>query len=87
MVPRFAFLGMTAVVAMSLLILAAAYVSFNIFRNEIALTEKAMPRSTPPLARATSSTTADVANIYKGARIIVVCSELNETQKSDVGCP
>lgn len=87
MVSRFAFLGMIAVAAMTLLIWAAAYVSFNIFRNEIALTEKAMATSTPPLARAASAITTDVANIYKGARIIVVCSQLEETQKSGSGCP
>ena len=63
MVPRFAFLSMTAVAAMTLLIWAAAYVSFNIFRNEIALTEKAMPKSTAPLARAASSIAAYTGTI------------------------
>ena len=87
MLPRFALLGMTTIAAMTLLIWAAAYSLFNIFRNEVASTEKSTPKSTAPPASAASSTATDVSNIYNGARIIVVCSELDETQKSQTSCP
>ena len=87
MLPRFALLGMTTIAAMSLIIWGAAYTSLHIFRDEVASLQKSAPRSTPLPIVATSSTAADVSNIYNGARIIVVCSELNETQKSQTSCP
>jgi hypothetical protein len=87
MQPRFALLGVTTVAAITLLILiwGAAYTSLYIFRD--APHQKSTPRSTPLPVSATSSTATDVSNIYNGARIIVVCSELDETQKSRTSCP
>jgi hypothetical protein len=87
MLPRFALLGMTTIAAMTLLIWGAVYTSLHIFRDEVASPEKSAPRSTPLPVSATSSTATDVSNIYNGARIIVVCSELDETQKSQTSCP
>ena len=87
MLPRFALLGMTTIAAMTLLVWGAAYTSLHIFRDEVASLQKSAPRSTPLPIIATSSTATDVSNIYNGARIIVVCSELNETQKSQTSCP
>lgn len=85
--PRFALLGMTTIAAMTLLIWGAAYTSLYIFRNEVASPERPMPKSTPRPLRAASSTGTDVSTIYNGARIIVVCSELEETEKSQTNCP
>ena len=87
MLPRFALLGMTTIAAMTLLIWGAAYTSLHIFRDEVASLQKSAPRPTPHPVSATSATTTDVSNIYNGARIIVVCSELEETQKSQTRCP
>jgi len=87
MLPRFALLGMTTVAAITLLILGAAYTSVYIFRDEVASPERPMPRSTPRPVHAASSTGIDVSNIYNGARIIVVCSELEETQKPQTNGP
>ena len=87
MLPRFAFLGMTTIAAMTLLIGGAAYTSLYIFRDEVASLQKSAPRSTPLPVSATSSTATDVSSIHNGARIIVVCSELDETQKSKTSCP
>lgn len=87
MLARFALLGMTTIAAMTLLIWGAAYTSLYIFRDDVALHQKSTPRSTPLPVSATSSTATDVSNIYNGARIIVVCSELDETQKSQTSCP
>lgn len=87
MLPRFALLGMTIIAAMTLLIWGAAYTSLYIFRDDVASHQKSTPRSTPLPVGATSSTATDVSNIYNGARIIVVCSELDETQKSQTSCP
>jgi len=87
MLPRFAFLGMTTIAAMTLLIGGAAYTSLHIFRDEVASLQKSTPKSTPLTVSATSATATDVSNIYNGARIIVVCSELDETQKSKTSCP
>ena len=87
MLPRFALLGMTTIAAMTLLFWNAAYTSLHIFRDEVASLQKSTPRSTPLPVSATSSTVKDVSNIYNGARIIVVCSELDETQKSKTSCP
>jgi len=85
MQPRFALLGVTTVAAITLLIGGAAYTSLYIFRD--APHQKSPPRSTPLPVSATSSTAIGVSNIYNGARIIVVCSELDETQKSRTSCP
>jgi hypothetical protein len=87
MLPRFALLGMTTIAAMTLLIWGAAYTSLYIFRDDVASRQKSTLRSTPLPVSATSSTATDVSNIYNGARIIVVCSELDETQKSQTSCP
>jgi len=87
MLPRFVLLGMTTIAAMTLLIWGAAYTSLHISRDEAASLQKPTPRSTPIPVSATSSTAADVSNIYNGARIIVVCSELDKTQKSQTSCP
>ena len=87
MLPRFALLGMTTIAAMTLLIWGAAYTSLYIFRNEVASPERPMPKSTPRPLRAASSTGTEVSTIYNGARIIVVCSELEETEKSQTNCP
>jgi hypothetical protein len=86
MLPRFALLGTTTIAAMTLLIWGAAYTSLHIFRDEVASLQKSTPRSTPLPVSATSSTVTDVSNIYNGARINVVCSELDETQKSQTTC-
>ena len=83
MQPRFALLGVTTVAAITLLIWGAASTSLHIFRD--APHQKSTPRSTPLPDSATSSTA--VSNIYNGARIIVVCSELDETQKTRTSCP
>lgn len=85
MQPRLALLGVTTVAAIALLIWGAAYTSLYIFRD--APHQKSTPRSTPLPVSATSSTATGVSNIYNGARIIVVCSELDETQKSRTSCP
>ena len=85
MQPRFALLGVTTVAAITLLIWGAAYTSLYIFRD--APHQKTTPMSTTLPVRATSSTATDVSNIYNGARIIVVCSELDEARKSRTSCP
>ena len=87
MLPRFALLGMITIAAMTLLIWGAAYTSLYIFRDDVVSRQKSTPRSTPLPVSATSSTATDVSNIYNGARIIVVCSELDETQKYQTSCP
>lgn len=87
MLPRSALLGMTTIAAMTLLIWGAAYTSLHIFRDEVASLQEPTPRPTPIQVSATSSTAADVSNTYSGARIIVVCSELDKTQKSQTSCP
>ena len=87
MLPRFALLGMATIAAMTLLIWGAAYTSLYIFRDEIASLQKSTPKSAPLPVSAMSSTATDVSNIHNGARIIVVCSELDEAQKSQTSCP
>src|SRR5262245_41733698 len=79
---RFALLGMTTIAAVTLFIWGAAYTSLLNASHQ-----KTTPRPVPPLASATSSATTHVSYIYDGARIIVVCSELDEIQKSRTGCP
>src|SRR5262245_54172874 len=82
---RFALLGITTIAAVTLLIWGAAYTSLLVSRD--ASHQKSAARSTPLPVSATSSTATHVLNIYDGARIIVVCSEFDETQKSRTSCP
>ncbi|HZP71638.1 MAG TPA: hypothetical protein VFB29_17015 [Pseudolabrys sp.] len=85
--PRFVLIAMATITVMALLVSTAAYVSLSIFRDDIALREKPASRSAIRSVRAESPIEPDVSSLYRGAHVIVVCSELEATQKLQTRCP
>jgi hypothetical protein len=84
-----AFFAGTAIGTVALLIWIA-YVSISTFRHDTTLREKTKPQSIPRPVRAVSSIETgrvDVSDLYIGPHVIVVCSELEVTQKPQTSCP
>ena len=80
----------STIAMMAFVILASAYLSFSIFRDDIFLREKSKQQSMIPVTPTASSTETGpptTSNRYVGSHIIIVCSEFEETQKPQTRCP
>jgi hypothetical protein len=87
---RMLVLAGTTIAMMAFVMLASAYLSFSIFRDDIFLREKSKQQSMVSATRTASSTDTGrpiTANRYAGSHIIIVCSEFEETQKPQTRCP
>jgi hypothetical protein len=82
MLPRFGFVAGMAISVVVALLIWAAYVSILIFRHDTAEAET-VGLSDSPQAK---SDAKSVSDLYVGPHIIIVCSELAQTQPR-MGCP